>query len=423
LSRHTHTVTIAGGGLGGLAAALSLRARGVRSVVLEQATELGEVGAGIQTAPNASRILFALGLRPQLEAVRTEPTDQVRRRWRDGTIIATRPLSDAVWREFGAPYWHFHRADLHKVLLTAATDPDRPGPVVEVHTSSGVVDVDRTDPARPVAVTHDGRRFEGDVVLGADGLRSAVRKAIGLPDDLVFSGDMCYRAMIPGDKIAADPATRFLLDRFHSTMWYGPDRHLVHYFIRGGEWLNVGASVPSTMNHDVSWSAPATVDEMVEDFASWDDRIATILSKAEGTSSKWALYRQRRNPFWADGHVALLGDAAHAMLPYQAQGASQAIEDAAVLAEELALVTRRDIPSALLRYVSRRATHAGMVQDASLANRDFYHLPDGPEQEERDRTLRDFRGESHVSYEWLWRGTPLNDPDAMPQTYPLVHKG
>jgi salicylate hydroxylase len=110
------------------------------------------------------------------------------------------------------------------------------------------------------------------------------------------------------------------------------------------------------------------------------------------------------------------------MLPYQAQGASQAIEDAAVLAEELAVVPRSNIPGALLRYVSRRATHAGMVQDASLKNMRFYHLADGPEQEERDRLLRTFEGESDVSYEWLWRGTPLQDPDAMPQSYPLVHR-
>ncbi|MER5182220.1 FAD-dependent monooxygenase [Streptomyces sp. NPDC002896] len=422
MSRHTHAVTIAGGGLGGLTAALSLRQRGVQCTVLEQAPELGEVGAGIQTAPNASRVLLALGLRPQLEAIRTEPTDQVRRRWKDGSVIATRPLGEAVWREYGAPYWHFHRADLHRVLLEACLDPDRPGPVVEVHTASEVVSVDSSDAARPVAVTSDGRRFAGDVLIGADGVRSNVRRAIGLSDGLVFSGEMCYRALIPGDKIAADPATRFLLDRFQSTMWYGPDRHLVHYLIRGGEYLNVGASVPNTLDISQRWSAPATVDEMVEAFSDWDDRIATILSKAEGVSSKWALFRQRRDPFWADGHIALLGDACHAMLPYQAQGASQAIEDAAVLAEELSAVTRAGIPDALLRYVSRRATHAGMVQDASLKNMHFYHLADGPQQEERDRLLRTFEGESDVSYEWLWRGTPLRDPDAMPQSYPLVHR-
>ncbi|MER5185485.1 FAD-dependent monooxygenase [Streptomyces sp. NPDC002896] len=422
MSRHTHAVTVAGGGLGGLTAALSLRQRGVQCTVLEQAAVLGEVGAGIQTAPNGSRVLLALGLRPQLEAIRTEPTDQVRRRWKDGSIIATRPLGQAVWDEFGAPYWHFHRADLHRVLLDACLAPERPGPVVEFHTASEVVSVDLADETRPVAVTSDGRRFAGDVLIGADGVHSKVRRAIGLPDGLVFSGEMCYRAMIPGDKLAADPATRFLLDRFHSTMWYGPDRHLVHYFIRGGEYLNLGASVPNTIDLSGSWSTTATVDEMVEAFSDWDDRMATILSKAEGTSSKWALFRQRRDPFWADGHVALLGDACHAMLPYQAQGASQAIEDAAVLAEELAFVPRRDIPGALLRYVSRRATHAGMVQDASLKNQRFYHLPDGPEQRERDRLLRTFEGESDVSYEWLWRGTPLNNPGAMPQSYPLVHR-
>src|SRR5690606_6041489 len=144
-------VTIAGGGLGGLTAALALRQRGMRTTVLVQAPQLGEVGAGIQTAPNASRVLRGLGLRRQLAAIHTEPQDQVRRRWKDGSIIATLPLGDRVKREWGAPYWHYHRADLHQVLLDACLDPDRPGPVVEVHTGAKVVDIDLADPTRPVA--------------------------------------------------------------------------------------------------------------------------------------------------------------------------------------------------------------------------------------------------------------------------------
>jgi salicylate hydroxylase len=413
-------VTIVGGGLGGLTTALSLRRRGLRTTVLEAAPQLGEVGAGIQTAPNASRILLGLGLRHQLAAIRTEPLDQVRRRWQDGSIIAQLPLGERVVREYGAPYWHYHRADLHRVLLDACVDPDGAGPVVEVHTGAQVVGIAQSTPPRPVAITADGRRFDGDVLVGADGIRSAVRDAMGLPDTLVFSGEMAYRALIPGDKIAADPATRFLLDRYHSTIWYGPDRHLVHYMIRGGEYLNVVAIVPNTLDVEQTWTAPATADELVEGFPGWDDRVAAMLSKAEGDASSWALFRRRRDPVWVDGHVALLGDAAHAMLPYQAQGASQAMEDAAVLAEELGAVTRDDIAGALVRYVSRRATHAGMVQDASLENMRFYHLPDGPEQQERDRKLRTFSGESDVSYDWLWRGTPLNNPDLESFTYPFA---
>jgi len=414
------TVVIAGGGLGGLTSALALRRRGLRTVVLEQAPQLGEVGAGIQTAPNASRILFGLGLRTQLESIKTEPTDQVRRRWQDGSIIAQLPLADRVKQRYGAPYWHYHRADLHRVLLDACVDPDGPGPVTEIHTSSEVVDVDRSDPDRPVALTHDGRRFPGDVLVGADGIRSKVRDAGGFDDTLVFSGEMCYRALIPGDKVAADPATRFLLDRYHSTIWYGPDRHLVHYCLRGGEYINIVAVVPNTIDTDLSWVIPATADELVDAFPGWDDRVAALLSKVEGDAAKWALFRRRRDPVWVDGRVALLGDACHAMLPYQAQGASQAMEDAAVLAEELGAVTRDGIEGALIRYVSRHATHAGMVQDASLQNMRFYHLPDGPEQQERDRILRDFRGESDVSYDWLWGGSPLNDPDTEAMSYPFA---
>ncbi|WP_240197736.1 FAD-dependent oxidoreductase [Nonomuraea lactucae] len=407
----SYHVTIVGGGLGGLTAALSLRQRGLRVTVLEQAPELGEVGAGIQTAPNASRVLLGLGLRTALERIRTEPLDQVRRRWEDGSVIGLTPLGDYCKREYNAPYWHYHRADLHKVLLDACVAEDRPGPVVRMRTGAKVVDVDRTDPARPVAVTEDGSRYESDVLVGADGIRSRLRDALGLPDTLLFSGEMAYRALIPGDKIAADPATRWLVDRFQSTIWYGPDRHLVHYMIRGGEWLNVVAIVPCSPVVKERWSVPATVDDLAGAFPGWDDRVGLMLSKAEGDISVWAMYHRRRDPVWVDGHVALLGDACHAMLPYQAQGASQAMEDAAVLAEELGSVPVEGVRAALMRYVTRRAKHAGMVQDAAWRNMSLYHLPDGPDQRARDEKLKRFDGESDVSYRWLWSGTPLNDPD------------
>ncbi|MGP3975866.1 FAD-dependent monooxygenase [Streptomyces sp. 8N114] len=405
-------VVIAGAGLGGLCAALSLRQRALRVTVAEAAPQLGEIGAGIQTAPNASRILMGLGLRPQLERIRTEPQDQVRRRWADGSIIAQLPLGQRVADEYGAPYWHYHRADLHKVLLDACLDPEGPGPVVQIATGAQIVDVDRRDPNRPAVVAADGRRFTGDVVVGADGIRSAVREASGFEDTLVFSGEMAYRALIPGDLISADPATRFLADRFHSTIWYGPDKHLVHYMIRGGDYLNVVAIVPCSETIEREWSGPATAADLAAEYTDWDDRVPTMLAKAKDEDvSLWAMFRRRRDPAWVDGRVALLGDACHAMLPYQAQGASQAMEDAAVLAEELGQVTREGIDAALVRYVHRRAKHAGMVQDASLRNMHFYHLPDGPEQRERDAKLRGFNGESDVSYDWLWNGSPLADPD------------
>jgi salicylate hydroxylase len=421
MPHHIHHVLVAGGGLGGLAAAYLLRNAGMRVTVLEQASELGEVGAGIQTAPNASRILINNGLRPQLEKIKTVPQYQVRRRWEDGRILAIRPLGDSLWTEFGAPYWHFHRADLHKVLLDACVDPTGPGEAVEIHTSSGVVDVDQSDESAPVAITADGRRFSGDVLIGADGVHSKVRTAIGLPDDLFYSGQVALRAMVPGDKLRADPVTRFLFDSFHSSMWYGPGRHLVHYFLRGGEVLNVGTAIPIPIAQDKNWVRESSVDELVDSFAGWDDRLLTILSKAEGPITSWALYTQRRNPAWVNGRVGLLGDAAHAMVPMQAQGASQAIEDAAVLAEELALVRTRDLDTGLLRYNARRAKRAGIMQEASAQNMRLYQLPDGPEQQARDAQMaKGFEGESDVSYEWLWRGGELRTLDPVAPTYPFT---
>ncbi|MGG2464694.1 FAD-dependent monooxygenase [Streptomyces sp. RGM 3693] len=416
----SYEVTIAGGGLGGLTAALALRQRGLRVTVLEQAPQLGEVGAGIQTAPNASRILLGLGLRRQLEAIHTEPLDQVRRRWQDGSVVALTPLGQSCKDRFNAPYWHYHRADLHRVIMDACLDPAGPGPVVAIHTASRVVELDRTRPERPVVRTDDGRRFAGDVLIGADGVRSRVRELMGAPDTLLFSGEMAYRALIPGELIAADPATRWLVDRFQSTIWYGPERHLVHYLIRGGEYLNVVACVPCTDEVAEKWAVAASPQDLVDAFPDWDDRVPAMLSKAKENVSCFALYHRRRDPVWTDGHVALLGDACHAMLPYQAQGASQAMEDAAVLAEELGAVTVPGVPDALRRYVDRRAKHAGMVQEASLQNKTFYHFPDGPEQRARDAQLRRFDGESDLSYDWLWRGTPLNDPDQVAFSYPFA---
>ncbi|QKV90942.1 FAD-dependent monooxygenase [Streptomyces sp. NA02950] len=411
-STQSYEVTIVGGGLGGLTAALALRHRGLRVTVLEQAPELGEVGAGIQTAPNASRVLLGLGLRRHLEAIHTEPLDQVRRRWKDGSVIGLTPLGERCVSAFNAPYWHYHRADLHRVIMDACVDPAGPGPAVALHTDSKVSGLDTTDPRRPVAVTEDGRRFPSDVTIGADGVRSRVRDLMGAPDTLVFSGEMAFRTLIPGELIAADPATRWLVDRFQSTIWYGPDRHLVHYMIRGGEYLNVVACVPCTEEVADRWTAVSSTRDLVDAFPGWDDRVPAMLSKAKDDVTCFALYYRRRDPVWTDGRVALLGDACHAMLPYQAQGASQAMEDAAVLAEELGAVTADGATAALRRYADRRAKHAGMVQEASLRNKTLYHLPDGPEQRARDTKLRHrFDGESDLSYDWLWGGTPLNDPD------------
>lgn len=405
MSNHIHEVVIAGGGLGGLTAAYLLRSVGMKVTVLEQSTSLGEVGAGIQTAPNASRILINAGLRPQLEAIKTVPTTQVRRRWSDGKILATRPLGDSLWKEFGAPYWHFHRADLHRMLVDVCSDITFPGPVVDIHTSSRVVGTDNANTARPAAITADGNRYEGDVVIGADGVHSKVRSSMGMSeDDLLFSGQMVFRAMVPGAKLKADPATRFLWDDFQSTMWYGPGRHLVHYFIRNGEYLNVAAALASDVDLDQGWTQETTADEFIKTFSDWDSRIASILEKAEGPVLKWALFAHRQNPVWVRNNIGLLGDAAHAMVPFQAQGASQAIEDASVLAEELSVVDKSNISNALLRYGAKRAKRAGTIQEASAQNAHLYQLPDGPEQALRDEKLVRFEGESDVSYEWLWNG-------------------
>jgi salicylate hydroxylase len=402
-------ILIAGGGLGGLTAALALRRTGLRVTVLESAPALGEVGAGIQTAPNASRILMGMGLRGKLEEIRTEPLDQVRRRWADGSVIGLTSLGERCKQTYGAPYWHYHRADLHTVLLDACLDPRQPGPIVDIRTNSQVVDVDRTDPARPVVVTAAGDRYEGDVVIGADGVRSAVREAAGFADNLVFSGDMAYRALIPGDRIAKDPATRFLFDRYQSTIWYGPQRHLVHYLIRGGEYLNVVALVPCSDAIRESGPTVATARQLVSEYLDWDDRVAAMLSKANDDVLLQALYYRTRDPIWVDGNLALLGDAAHAMLPFAAQGAGMAIEDAAVLAKCLADSDRDDtsaIAAAMQRYARLRQPRVARVQRAARQAGWIYHLA-GPLASARDLTIKTMGAERVLArQDWIYDWRP-----------------
>lgn len=364
------SVAVIGGGIGGASAALSLLARGADVRIYEQAPQLAEVGAGIQISPNASRILYALGLERELGAIGVRPQAVEYRRWQDGRLIARYPMGGSVERAFGAPYFHLHRAEFLDMLVRAM-------PAERIHLGRRCIAIDRQGP-RPVARFADGSNVEADLVVGADGIHSAVRSALFGPEAPVYSGAVAYRGLVPAEKIAA-------LDlEVISTTWFGPGRHLVAYYVAGRRFLNVVACVRQPEWTSESWTEACPPDEVRAAYEGWNATVRALVEAIEQTF-KWGLFHRPPLPRWSDGAVTLLGDSCHAMLPYMAQGAAQAVEDGAALAACLA--QEADIPAALALYEDLRRARTARVQQMSLVNADMFQLPDGAEQDCRDARL------------------------------------
>lgn len=404
-------IVVVGAGIGGLSAALALRTRGHRVTVLEQAPRLGEIGAGLQIGPNASRVLYRLGLGEGLDRAALVVEESVRRRWSTGEILTKTTLGSGAREKFGAPYLHLHRADLHQILLDGATRTDAPGEPVTVEVDSRVAGVEDADTERPAVRTDGGRLFRGDVVIGADGINSAVRGAVDAPSGIVQSGDMAYRTLIPAERVRQDPATRWIFDWPAANFWLGDQRHVVMYPVRDMSFVNVVAVAPVSDHVRSQDRALVPAEEMRRHYEGWDTRLTRLLSYSDEEVMAWALNYQEPFSPWSSGHVTLLGDACHSMLPYFSQGASQAIEDAAVIAEELAGAARgeRSVREALAQYTDRRAERAAVVQRGAVGNRQLFHLPDGPDQQARDTRFRAHHQESDVSFDWIYAGTPLED--------------
>ena len=361
---------VVGAGIGGLAAALALRAAGLEVAVYEQADALREVGAGIQLAPNATRLLHRRGLAGALARAGVKPDAIEHRRWQDGRVLLRQPLGDTCERAFGAPYYHVYRPDLLAVLADAL--------------SAGVVRLDHRcvgidqDDAGVTLTFASGATARAPVVIGADGIHSTVRARLLGAESPRFSGSIAYRGLVPAERV-----TDLRLPRC-STGWLGPDRHFVHYFVgAGGRLLNFVAIVPAGAWRVESWSATGDVADALAEFEGWHPTVRAILAAADRTH-RWALYDREPLATWSVGRVTLLGDAAHAMLPFMAQGACQAVEDAAVLAAGLAGATPESVPDVLRRYEAARTPRVWQVQRASHRNATVYHLPDGEGQRERD---------------------------------------
>jgi 2-polyprenyl-6-methoxyphenol hydroxylase-like FAD-dependent oxidoreductase len=318
-------VAIIGAGMGGLSLGLALRERGLTARVYEQAPELTEIGAAIALSANSLREFDRLGLLDELAAESTIPTELIYRHWRDGSRISSHPVrkDNAYVSRFGAPYFGIHRADIQTILSRAFG-------VENLHLGCRIVNiVDETDPV--VLEFANGRVGHADIVVGADGVRSTVRRWVTGADDSVYSGTSAFRGIVPTDNLPSLP------DPHAIQFWMGPDAHLLHHAIGGnGESVNFFAVVDTAR----IWLHEGTTVEVHQDvpvasFRGWHPAVTEMIRAAE-SPIRWALFTVRPLLRWYRGRVVILGDAAHGMLPHHGQGANTSIEDAFALAALLA---------------------------------------------------------------------------------------
>lgn len=390
----SRTILIVGAGIGGLTAALTLARKGYRATILEQATQLSDIGAGLQLSPNATRILISLGLAERLADHVTVPDGLSIRSARSGREIVAMPLGKGMQRRYGAPYWILHRADLQGALAAAVAEtPDtdlKLGATLEDFTThaNGVTALTRG----PQGMDEE----RGIALIGADGLWSATRKRLDAEGQPQFRSRTAWRATLPAQALPKDLRSPLV------RLWLGQDAHLVTYPLRGGALVNVVAIVHD--RHDEpGWSAQGKADELLEAFnpRTWSPESRALLRLPERWN-KWPLFDSDR-VFHGAGPVALIGDAAHPMLPFLAQGAGMAIEDTAILARCLA---DADPTAGMRRYEAMRTPRVRRVQREARRNGERYHMA-GLTARARDVAMQMLGGERlRARYDWLYDWRP-----------------
>ena len=330
--------------------------------MFEQAAAFGEVGAGIQISPNAARVLHHLGLEAGLQAVASRPAVAEVRHWRRGRLISATPLGDAARVRYGFPYYHLHRADLLAVLLDAVAGE----PLIDLHPAAPV-DAIRTG-ALAVGVRAGGRWHHGALLVGADGAHSTVRTALFGAERPAYAGSVAWRALVPVERLPA------ALARPAATLWWGPGRHFVHYPVRRNELVNcVGVVARGRAEQPESWSRRGDREALRRCFAGWHETILHLIDNVDPSACfEWALFDRQPMRRWSAERATLLGDACHPMLPFLAQGAAMAVEDAAVLARCVA--GGGDPAASLRRYERLRRRRTARVQAASRRNAGVFHL-------------------------------------------------
>ncbi len=362
-SKRGRTAIVCGGGIAGLTCALCLARAGFRVEVLEKAGELEVIGAGLQLSPNAMAVLAELDLSRQLKAVSAAPLAIDLRSARSGRRLASVPLGEAVVARYGQPYLVVHRGDLQQVLASACQDD----PEIQLRLGVHVRDAVRHPNGVSVLADHEGAvaNFQGQVLIGADGVHSTIRRECIDEGDPTYSGIVALRGLIARGSVSGRASST------STQLWIGRRAHAVTYPVRAGRYLNVVILLPESEPDRLSPSEAIEPATIVGRLRGWN-RDFTDLIDAETTWTQWPIWLAPRLRRWHEGNIALIGDAAHAMTPFAAQGAAMAIEDAAVLAGCLA--GSADTEAALGAYEAARKPRVARVQRLTAQNQQIYHM-------------------------------------------------
>jgi salicylate hydroxylase len=358
-----YDILIAGAGLGGLAAASCLMKAGHRVQVFEQAPKLAEVGAGIQVSANAMHVLRDLGMEAQIRSNGVQPQAYVFRLHDTGEVLQRFSLAAEHEKIHGAPYTQMHRADFHEMLASKARefDPD----VVQLNRT--VTGFTQNDNGVELHFA-DGSSAKGDILIGADGLKSAVRRQLFGDAVATYTGDAAWRITVPIERIPQD----LRLEKSMS-LFLGPGGHAVCYYLRGGELINFVGCVETDDIAEESWTVKYPWERLKADYVGWHPAVLAILDAVDKNQCfRWSLHARPPTHNWTAGRVTLLGDSAHPTLPYMAQGAAMAIEDGAVLTRALAMADT--IPAALDLYQRNRIERTARIVTQSTENRALFHL-------------------------------------------------
>ena len=399
----TRKVIIAGGGIGGLTAALALLNRGFEVTVLEQTPQMGEVGAGLQLSANATRVLFQLGLDKALQEVTNPPGGKFIRLWNTAEEWKLFDLGDESLVRYGYPYLMFYRPDLQKVLVDALRQRSPDALVL----GAKVVDVSQTPEEVEVKLA-DGRLLTGAALVGADGVHSVVRAKMIAEDKPRFSGCIAWRGVVPIERLPESMHTAAAIN------WIGPGAHFTQYTIGAGSLIGFTGVVEKEGWERESWTASGSLEECLADYAGWHPEIHALISNM-AQPLKWAMMVRDPIQNWSNGRVTLLGDAAHPTLPFLAQGAAMAVEDGCVLARALA-AHPDDVPLAWRVYQATRIDRTTRIVQGSAANMGRFHNPDLANSRGASAYVSTEWEESKVRarYEWLFAHEPESTPLAEP---------